>query len=245
MSTNNNSSEVKVSKSSYELAEKLITLNKVQQNKTNAQKPQINRKIGSTDYAKYEAMAKEIEREDIMSKKDILNAPNPNDYKKQRQMIEGATKPRIEACMIFKNEGDYYLKQKKYNEAINSYEKALLQLFINFNDDEEEKKKVEKIKCSINLNLSMALMNLTKYREAIGNLKEAKRLDPSNLKTIYRMGFCYYKSGLLDDAKQSVNEGLAINKDSKEFIQLKEDILKKEREDDLQKGKMFKKVLKK
>ena len=62
MSTNNNSSEVKVSKSSYELAEKLITLNKVQQNKTNAQKPQINRKIGSTDYAKYEAMAKEIER---------------------------------------------------------------------------------------------------------------------------------------------------------------------------------------
>ena len=47
------------------------------------------------------------------------------------------------------------------------------------------------------------------------------------------------------DESSAQDANLPSDKDSKEFIQLKEDILKKEREDDLQKGKMFKKVLKK
>jgi hypothetical protein len=45
------------------------------------QKDIVNRKIGVTDYAKFEQIAKEIEREDVLSKKDILNAINPNDIK--------------------------------------------------------------------------------------------------------------------------------------------------------------------
>ena len=235
----------KITKSSSYLVEKLLNVYHIKTDNKDTPVEQPNRKIGTTDYAKYEKMAKEIEREEILSQKDILNALNPNDFKKQKQLYEGATKPKIEACMIFKNEADFNLKQKKYAEAINSYEKSLLQLFINFNEDEEAKKQVEKLKCSINLNLSMALMNLAKYKEAIGYLKEAKRLEPKNLKTLYRMGYCYLKLNSLDEAKQIVDEGLAIDNNSNEFKQLKDDIFKKEKEDNMQRGKMSKKALKK
>ena len=221
----------KVTKSGYDLTQKLISiyfpLKKPNLNNDIKQ----NRIVGGTDYEKFEKIAIEVEREDILSKKDILKMANPNDIKIQRQMFEGSSKPKIEACLIFKNEGDYFLKNKQIKNAINSYEKSLLQLFYNFNDVEEERKKVEKIKLSINLNLSLCLMKEEKYKDAIGYLLEAKRLDPNNLKTLYRLSYCYIHDNNLDDAN------------SPELKQLQNEIEKKEKEDNNKKGKLLKKFM--
>ena len=165
---------------------------------------------------------------------------NPNDIKIQRQMFEGSSKPRIEMCTIFKNEGDENLINKKYIQAQNSYEKALSNLFYNF-DDKEEQKKIEKLKCSINLNLSMTLMKLNNYKDAIGYLVEAKRIQPDNLKAIYRMAYCYYCIGEYDKARKIINDVLK-NENSEEFKKLLEDINKKELNENKKRGKMLKGV---
>ena len=157
-------------------------------------------------------------------------------------MFEGSSKPKIEMCTIFKNEGDENLRNKKYELAQNSYEKALSNLFYNFNDDKEEQKKVEQLKCSINLNLSMVLMKMNNYKDAIGYLTEAKRLQPDNLKTIYRMAYCNFSIGEYDKARKIVNDVLKKNDNSPEFKQLLEDINNKELNDYKKKGKMLKAV---
>ena len=238
----------KVTKSSYDLIKKLINVCSTSSTSNTVhseRKDIVNRKIGVTDYAKFEQIAKEIEREHVLSKKDILNAINPNDIKKAKQVYEGSTKPKVEASVIFKNEGDYYLKRKLYENAVDAYEKALLQLFYTFNDNEEDKKVVETKKCAINLNLSMALMNLGRYKDAVGYLQEAKRLDVKNLKTIYRMSYCYFKMDNIDEAKKYVNEGISLcDKKSNEFELLKEEICKKERESDRMAARLFKKAYK-
>ena len=237
----------KVTKSSYDLIKKIINVCSTSSSShtLNQQNDIVNRKIGVTDYAKFEQIAREIEREDVLSKKDILNAINPNDIKKAKQVYEGSTKPKVEASQIFKNEGDYYLKRKLNEDAVAAYEKALLQLFYTFNDNEEDKKVVEGKKCAINLNLSMALMNLGRYKDAVGYLQEAKRLDMKNLKTIYRMSYCYLKMENIDEAKKYVNEGISLcDKKSNEFEQLKEEICKKERENDRMAARLFKKAYK-
>ena len=198
--------------------------------------------VGGTDYSKFDKIALEIEREETLSKKQILNMVNPNDIKIQRQMFEGSSKPKIEMCTIFKNEGDENLRNKKYELAQNSYEKALSNLFYNFNDDKEEQKKVEQLKCSINLNLSMVLMKMNNYKDAIGYLTEAKRLQPDNLKTIYRMAYCNFSIGEYDKARKIVNDVLKKNDNSPEFKQLLEDINNKELSEYKKKGKMLKAV---
>ena len=114
---------------------------------------------------------------------------NPNDIKIQRQMFEDSSKVKIELCTIFNNEGDENLRNKKYEEAHNLYEKALSNLFYNF-DDENELKMIEKLKSAINLNWSVVLMKLNNYKDAIGYLIAAKRLQPDNLKTIFK---CYLR----------------------------------------------------
>ena len=199
-----------------------------------------SRIVGGIDYSKFDKIAIEIEREDILSKKQILNMANPNDIKIQRQMFEGSSKPKIEICTIFKNEGDENLRNKKLEQAQNSYEKALSNLFYNFNDDKEELKKVEQLKCSINLNLSMVLMKLNKYKDAIGYLIEAKRLQPDNLKAFYRIAYCYLSTGEYDKARDVVKEVLKKDENSVEFKQLLEDINKKEFNENKKRGKMFK-----
>ena len=232
----------KLTKRGYELTKKLIDiyypLNKKEEKEKIESRSRI---IGTTDYSKFDKLAIEIEREEILSKKKILNMTNPNDIKIQKQMFEGSSKPKIEMCTIFKNEGDEKLKNKNYEKARNSYEKALSNLYYNFEDD-EERKKIEKIKCAINLNLSMTLMKLNNYKDAIGFLIEAKRLQPDNLKTLYRMAYCYYCIGEYDKAREIVNDVLKNNGNSSEFKQLLEDINKKELEENKKRGKMLKGV---
>ena len=231
----------KLTERGYELAKKLFDIY-YPQNKKEKEKVEIrSRIIGSTDYSKFDKIAIEIEREDILSKKKILNMTHPNDIKIQRQMFEGSSKPKIEMCTIFKNEGDENLKNKNYILAQNSYEKALSNLFYNF-DDKEEQKKIEKLKCSINLNLSMVLMKLNNYKDAIGYLIEAKRLQPDNLKTIYRMAYCYYSINDFDKSRQIVNDVLKKNENSVEFKQLLDDINQKELNINKKRGKMLKGV---
>ena len=231
----------KLTERGYELAKKLFDIyfpkNKIQEKDKIQTRSRI---IGTTDYSKFDKIAIEIEREDILSKKKILNMINPNDIKIQRQMFEGSSKPKIEMCTIFKNEGDENLRNKKYEQAQNSYEKALSNLFYNF-DDKEEQKKIEKLKCSINLNLSMTLMKLNNYKDAIGYLVEAKRIQPDNLKAIYRMAYCYYCIGEYDKARKIINDVLK-NENSEEFKKLLEDINKKELNENKKRGKMLKGV---
>ena len=227
----------------YEITKKLFDIYyPIHKKNDKVETETCSRVVGGTDYSKFDKLALEIEREDILSKKKILNMVNPNDIKIQRQMFEGSSKPKIEMCTIFKNEGDENLRNKKYELARNSYEKALSNLFYNFNDDQEEQKKVEQLKCSINLNLSMVLMKLNNYKDAIGYLLEAKRLQPDNLKTIYRMAYCYFSISEYDKAREIVNGVLKKNENSAEFKQLWEDINKKELNDYKKKGKMLKAV---
>ena len=74
----------KLTKRGYELTKKLIDiyypLNKKEEKEKIESRSRI---IGTTDYSKFDKLAIEIEREEILSKKKILNMTNPNDIKIQ------------------------------------------------------------------------------------------------------------------------------------------------------------------
>ena len=85
-------------------------------------------------------------------------------------------------------------------------------------------------------------MKLNKYQDAIGYLTEAKRLQPDNLKPIYRIAYCYFSISEFDKAREIVKDALKKNNNSPEFKQLLEDINKKELNEYKKKGKMLKAV---
>ena len=181
------------------------------------------RTIGNTNYQKFEQIAKMIEEkekkeeekkkkelEESEHKKELLKMGCNNDLRKERQLMDKPVKDKIEASKIFKNEGDDYLKQKNFDEAINSYEKGLLQLFYCFSDDPKEEEEADKIKQSLNLNASFCFINLKKYDDALGYLNEALRIDKNNLKTLYRLAFCYFNLERFDDSKNTIKKAFDV-----------------------------------
>jgi tetratricopeptide (TPR) repeat protein len=246
---------MKLNEKAFNFAQKILKLNREGEGSTSEPTKQVTstgvpdekRVIGKTDYKKYEDMAKEIEIEDIKTNPknaDVLKMGCNNDLRKERQLFEKPSKDKIEAAKIFKNEGDDCLKAKQYPEAINAYEKGLLQLFYTFGEDKEEDKIVDTLKSSINMNISMCQMNLNKFEDAISNCQEAIRVDKGNLKAIYRIAHCYFKTEKLDNAKKYISDGLAIQSDSQEFKGLLEMVQKKEKENEDQARKFFKKIVK-
>ena len=192
-----------------------IDINEIKIDKKREEK----RIIGSTDYKKFEDLSKELQKkEDELEKeknKKYDEAHNHimgcnNDLRKERQLMEKPNKEKIEAAKRFKDEGDDLLKSKKYDEAINIYEKGLLQLFYAFSDDKNEDELIDKIKEGMDLNCSFCKIKQEKYEEATHYLNEAMRVNKENLKTLYRMAFCHYKLEKFDEAKNEIGKAMQV-----------------------------------
>ena len=213
--------------------------------------------IGSTDYKKFEELAKGIEKkeEEIKNEKEKEKENDyahimgcNNDLRKERQLMDKPVKEKIEAGKRFKMEGDDLLKQQKYDDAIVVYEKGLLQLFYTFSDDKEEDEMVDKIKEGMNLNCSFCKIKQEKYEEATQYLNEAMRVNKENLKTLYRMAFCHFKLEKFKDAKNDINNALKVIKknggDRGAFDQLIKDIDNKIKDLEKDQDNLLKKMVK-
>ena len=213
--------------------EKEININEINLDKNKDKK----RIIGSTEYKKFEDLFKGMEKKEEQIKKEEEEQKQKdyghimgcnNDLRKERQLMDKPTKEKIEAGKMFKIQGDDFLKQQKYDEAINIYEKGLLQLFYTFSDDKAEDEMIDKIKEGMNLNCSFCKIKQEKYEEATQYLNEAMRVNKENLKTLYRMGFCHFKLEKFDQAKNDIEKAFDIIKkkggDKSSFEQLLKEI---------------------
>ena len=245
---------MKVNEKVYTFSKKILKLYEEKKEEINSkvenEKPYVKeekRIIGSTDYKKYEDLSKKIELEEVTKSektKEVLKMGCNNDRRKERQLFDKPSKDKLEASKIFKIEGDDNLKLKQWEDAINSYEKALLQLFYTFSEDPLEDKQVEKIKMAINLNISLCKINMNLFDDAIGYCQEVLRLDKTNMKAIYRMAYSYFKKDKFDESYMQIENGLELEKDNQLLKDLKNDIIKRKQFLENESSKLFKKIIK-
>ena len=241
---------MKLSEKSFNFAQKILKLYEteekpVEKKETKEFEKDDKRVIGTTDYKKFEEMAKKMDMDEVKidpKTKEALKMGCNNDLRKEKQLMDKPSSIKIEAAKIFKNEGDDHLKLKNYVDAINSYEKALLQLFYTFSEDPEEDRMTEVVKASINMNMAMCKMNLNKYDEAIGYCQEALRIDKKNVKAIYRIAYSYFKLEKFEESRTFINDGLKIQPESAEFKSLLESIAQREKDIENESRKLFKKI---
>ena len=240
---------MKLSEKAFKMAHKILNLSKRDEAKTEIRKGKTiddKRIIGQTDYKKFEELANEIEIEDFKESdkgKEVLKTGCNNDMRKERQLLERPSKYKLEAAQLFKYEGDDFLKEKNWSEALNAYEKGLLQLFYTFSDDKEEDQKVDAMKSSISMNMSVCHINTAKWVEAISSLNEALRVDSNNLKALYRIAYCYFNANKYDDCKKYIESGLKLQPNSEEFSSLKNQVEEKCKSEDDKRKQFFQKAM--
>jgi tetratricopeptide (TPR) repeat protein len=120
----------------------------------------------------------------------------------EKKYIE-ATKKKPENFDAQFNLADAYYKQKKYEEAIQKFNKL--------KDKTKDKEKLSKLYH----NLGNSYLNNKKYEESIQSYKEALKLNPKDIDTKYNLA---YASSMLQKQKQEQqkNKDKQKNKDGKE-----------------------------
>jgi len=225
-------------------------------------KKEEERVLGGTDYKKFEEISKILDKDDkdkdennekIENKSvDKLKMGCSNDLRKERQLYDKSTKEKIYAAKVFKEEGDLYIKKKQYDTANISYEKAMTQLFYTFEDTKEDEIEVDKLKLLLNSNIAMCKIGLFQYKDAVGYLNEVLKIDKSNIKTIYRLAYIFFKIEDFHLSKTYISDGIRILNEKNvfdkneldAFIQLENDVLNKEKENNLKLEGLFKKMIK-
>ena len=120
-----------------------------------------------------------------------------------------------------------------YPGAITRYTQAIALLNEVYDVPEETLKKSSDLKLSIYLNLAMANLKLKNYTKLVANCTNALKIDPTNVKALYRRSLGNSSQKLYEEALKDLQDALNLepqNKDVKKEFNRVKDIIQKQKE---------------
>ena len=109
-----------------------------------------------------------------------------------------------------------FLKKGEYRAAIKKYSKIYEYLEHEVYDTEERKAKSHQLQLAGRMNVSACHLKLKEYNETIEACNKSLVLDPSNEKSLFRMGQAYQGLAEFNDAIQFYQKVLEVNSENKE-----------------------------
>eukprot|EP01116_Phalansterium_solitarium_P016395 TRINITY_DN3811_c0_g1_i1.p1 TRINITY_DN3811_c0_g1~~TRINITY_DN3811_c0_g1_i1.p1 ORF type:complete len:797 (+),score=327.93 TRINITY_DN3811_c0_g1_i1:77-2467(+) len=111
-----------------------------------------------------------------------------------RERAEPRTKnEKIDAAKKRKHQGNTLFKDLDYEGAASRYSQAVAYVSSLFDLSVDQKREVDEICLSCYLNLSMCNLRLNRHERARDNAADALKLEPNNVKALFRRGqACYY-----------------------------------------------------
>ena len=121
---------------------------------------------------------------------------------------------RYNQSVDLKNKANEFVKEKKYEEAIASYKSA--GLLINPNDipDQPEgdlKFKLNDLRIALSNNMALCYISMGMYDLALEQAEKVERLDPENIKAIYRIAVCLEKQGKYLEAWEKIDTAFKVS----------------------------------
>lgn len=179
-----------------------------------AQKPHDPlRRVYDIDYAKFEAIAENLEREEAAAKAKAQEenayqkslAACAHDHSRERQIYEKPTVEKLHAAERFRTLGNEAFRNKNYGLAAVNYRKALLQFDYSFPETDEESAWYNREKLVTHLNMAACKVHQQDWEEALIQCRLALELDPHNAKAFYRRGLVYLHLDAFDQAASALS----------------------------------------
>jgi tetratricopeptide (TPR) repeat protein len=155
--------------------------------------------LGSTDYAKWENFEDEEDKEESaeeMAKKFAGGCSQ--DHRKEREIYERPTAEKLQAALLFKEQGNKAVSEQSYSLAAVHYRKGMLQLDYSFPDTEKEKADFYSMKTILHNNMGLVKYHLEEYDEALNHLDQVLKIDKVNQKAMVRKAQIFLTRDLFD-----------------------------------------------
>lgn len=150
---------------------------------------------------------------------------------------------RVEKARILKDQGNELVKVGKVAEARKEcYAEGLSWIEDDPLDEEdinETAKELRQLKLQLYSNLAMCDLKAQDWSQAIHNCNEALKIDPNNIKVLFRRASARLSYGLLDDALRDVTKGLEVEPSNKDLKALESKIRAKEKANKQEEKKMY------
>ena len=142
-----------------------------------------------------------------------------------------------------KDQGNEAFKQGKVLEARKEFYAEGLSWIeddpIDEVDVNETSHELKQLKVQLYSNLAMCDLKLDDWSEAINNSTQALKIEPNNIKLLYRRASARLSYGILDGALDDIRKGLEIEPNNKELKVLQQKIKAKEKSDKEEEKKMY------
>ncbi|CAG9324360.1 unnamed protein product [Blepharisma stoltei] len=157
---------------------------------------------------------------------------------------------RVERAKKLKEQGNEEVKKGQYLEARDKFYREALSYIeddpLDQEDVNETSRELKTLKTQLYSNLAICNVKLGEWGEAINNCNEALKIEPNNIKVLFRRASARVNFGLPEEALEDCKAGLAIEPENADFKVLRSKInqrLKEEREKDKKRyGNMFSKL---
>jgi peptidylprolyl isomerase len=121
-----------------------------------------------------------------------------------------APEKKVDAALAKKEEGNKYFKAGQYTNAKSAYEKGKELIQDTWDAENDVQKMAAELTIALGANITMCSLKLSKYGDAIKEAKEVLKNDPTNIKTIWRLGQAYMHTGEYEDGLAVVKDGLKL-----------------------------------
>eukprot|EP00923_Selenidium_pygospionis_P053965 GHVN01093964.1.p1 GENE.GHVN01093964.1~~GHVN01093964.1.p1 ORF type:complete len:458 (+),score=150.52 GHVN01093964.1:225-1598(+) len=127
---------------------------------------------------------------------DASDSSRSSSDKKSKETVE----EQVERAVASKMRGNAMLKDHKFRMAANHYKKGL-RMMKDYDNDQDG---VAEARKALNLNLALALIKLSDFLHAAKAADEVVKIDPSNIKALFRRGVANSGCGNLDQARRDL-----------------------------------------
>lgn len=194
-------------------------------------KPQVTsqkgRVVGSTDYSKFDNIASDFtyeenlrERKQMEHNCSLDHAHDANcskfpsscshDHSQEISIFEKPFPEKMSAARLFREEGNDLYKGKKFDDAIASYNRAIVYLDYTIGETDAEYDETDQERCKCYSNMAACFLELEDFASAINYCRLAIQIQPENSKCFYRRGLAYLRRGDLEEAQADLYKAMKL-----------------------------------
>ncbi|KAA8498762.1 Peptidyl-prolyl cis-trans isomerase FKBP4 [Porphyridium purpureum] len=127
-----------------------------------------------------------------------------------KQYVLPTPKEKVERAMVYKEKGNALVKEKKWAEARKEYDNAFVNIFCSKEEWEamsnEQRLYINFFKLPLHLNRALCRIKTQDWDDAHWDCSEALRIEPDNVKGLYRRGLVLIGQTRREMAKEDAKE---------------------------------------
>jgi len=170
------------------------------------------------------------------------------DFQKAKEAWDMEFPEKVEVSKRKKEEGNELYNKGKFVKAVKRYKKAVRFFENDSNFSDEQKKTAESIKLPCYLNLAACKLKTGDYQDTIKNCDDVLKIQPDNVKALFRKGQAYNALDNWDECKKALLRCLELSPDNadakKELAKLRQKIVNQDKKDRLVYAGIFDKLSK-